>query len=86
MITVILRYGLSKSTQVTVEAGSTIRQSVTAPAKAILGLPENIQATIDGDTVSLDTELFDDTTIVFEKQAAAKAAKAKGKKPKPKGC
>ncbi len=73
MISITLRYGLNKSTQVNVEAGSTIRQSVTNAAKTILGLPENVQATIDGDTVSLDHELFEDTTVTFEKQAAQKA-------------
>lgn len=73
MISITLRYGLTKSTQVNVEAGSTVRQAITNAAKTILGLPENVQATIDGDTVSLDHELFEDTTVTFEKQAAQKA-------------
>ena len=73
MIAITLQYGLTKSTTVNVQAGSTVRQSITNAAKMILGLPENIQATIDGDTVSFDHELFDDTTITFEKQAASKA-------------
>jgi hypothetical protein len=75
---------------VQIDAGSTIRSAITSPVKAILSLPENVQATIDGDTVSLDTELFENTSVTFEKQAASKAAKAmkpkgKGGKPKPKG-
>lgn len=73
MLTINLRYGLSKSTTVTVDQGSTISQMVTPSVKAILGLPENVQATIDGETLSLSTPIYDNSTIVFEKQAAAKA-------------
>ena len=92
MITVTLRFGLSKSTSVTVNAGASIAEMVTTSVKAILGLPENVQATVDGETLALSTPIYENSTIVFEKQAAQKAAKAakpmpaKGKgKPAPKG-
>ena len=73
MITVNLRFGLSKSTTVTVDQGTSISQMVTPSVKAILGLPENVQATVDGDTLSLSTPIYENSTITFEKQAAAKA-------------
>jgi hypothetical protein len=92
MITVTLRFGLSKSTTVTVDSGASISEMVSASVKAILGLPENVQATVDGETLSLSTPIYENSTIVFEKQAAQKAAKAKpapakgkGGKPMPKG-
>lgn len=91
MITVTLRFGLSKSTSVTVDAGASIAEMVTASVKAILGLPENVQATVDGETLALSTPIYENSTIVFEKQAAQKAAKSKpapkgkGGKPMPKG-
>ena len=93
MITVTLRFGLSKSTTVTVDSGASISEMVSASVKAILGLPENVQATVDGETLSLSTPIYENSTIVFEKQAAQKAAQkaakpmpAKGKgKPAPKG-
>ena len=75
MITVTLRFGLSKSTSVTVDAGASIAEMVTASVKAILGLPENVQATVDGETLALSTPIYENSTIVFEKQAAQKAAK-----------
>ena len=73
MITVTLRFGLSKSTSVTVDAGASIAEMVTASVKAILGLPENVQATVDGETLALSTPIYENSTIVFEKQAAQKA-------------
>jgi hypothetical protein len=73
MITINLRYGLSKSTTVTVDSGTSISQMITPSVKAILGLPENVQATVDGDTLSISTPLYENSTIVFEKQAAQKA-------------
>lgn len=73
MITVTLRFGLSKSTTVSVDSGTSISEMFTPSVKAILGLPENVQATVDGETLSLSTPLFENSTVVFEKQAAQKA-------------
>lgn len=73
MITVTLNYGLTKTTTVQASSGATIRSLVTSTVRAILGLPENVAPVVDGDTLSSDEPLYQDTVITFEKQAAQKA-------------
>lgn len=75
MIEVTLKYGLTKSITREVQDGTTVRDLIQDPNnRALLGYPENVSAVIDGVTVSLDDVVVECDTVVFEKQAAAKAA------------
>lgn len=75
MITVTLKYGLTKEITTEVSDGTSIAQIINDPNnRAVLGLPENVKAVIDGQTVDLDAELSDGDVVVLERQAAEKAA------------
>lgn len=75
MIEVTLKYGLTRQLTVDVAQGTTIAQLASnANYRASLGFPENVSATIDGNTVDMGETVADGDVILFEKQAAAKAA------------
>ena len=75
MITVTLKYGLTKEITTEVSEDSTIAQIIgNANNKAVLGLPETVKAVIDGQTVDLNEKLSDGDVVVLERQAAEKAA------------
>ena len=73
-----LRHGLSRSFDIEVQEGTTIQQIKSNAAYRVqLGLSENVVAVIDGNNVSDTHVIQDGDTVIFERQAAAKAAKAK---------
>lgn len=75
MISVTLKYGLTREVRTEVEDGTTIRTVLSNTGyRATLGLPEKVSAVIDGTTVGLDETLADGDVVVFERQAAEKAA------------
>ena len=75
MIEVTLKYGLTRQLTVDVADGTTIAQLAgNANYRASLGFPENVSATINGDTIDMNETVADGDVILFEKQAAAKAA------------
>ena len=74
MISVTIKYGLTKQVTREVADGTTVRQILQdASTKMILGFPEGVSAVSDGLTLSMDDVLSDGDTIILEKQAAAKA-------------
>lgn len=74
MIEVTLRFGLTKMLTVEVPEGTTVGTLLSNPNyKASLGYGENVNAVIDGTTVSSADTVSDGDTIVLEKQAASKA-------------
>jgi molybdopterin converting factor small subunit len=85
-VNAILKYGLTTSIDVDVSEGTTIAAIRRNPTYSIqLRLPENVVAVVNGLTVDNNYTLEDGDEVVFERQAATKAAKGKKIKPKPKG-
>lgn len=75
MISVTLKFGLTKQVTREVAEGTTLRTVLAdATNKAVLGYPESVSGVVDGVTMNLDDELSDGDTVVLEKQAAAKAS------------
>lgn len=75
MISVTLKFGLTKQVTREVPEGTTLRTILAdATNKAVLGYPENVSGVVDGVTMSLDDAPSDGDTVVLEKQAASKAA------------
>lgn len=74
MIEVTVKYGLSKTSTIDVQEGTTIRQILTNNnLRLLLGFPENVTAVCDGVTLSSEDTVADGDVIQLEKQAAAKA-------------
>ncbi len=74
MISIVLRYGLTKRLETEVAEGTTVRQVLqNSNNRAVLGYPENVSAVVDGNTLSLDDQLSDGDEIILEKQATSKA-------------
>jgi molybdopterin converting factor small subunit len=86
-INATLKHGLTTSIDVNLAEGTTISMVRKNPVYSVqLRLPENTVAVVNGSTVPDNYVIEDGDEVVFERQAASKAAKAKGKtKPKPKG-
>lgn len=75
MITVTIKFGLTKELTTEVQEGASIRSIIgNASVKAVLGFPENVVPVIGGTTVSFDDTPSDGDVIVLERQAAEKAA------------
>lgn len=73
-INVTIKYGLTKQVTRDVSDTQSIRDIISNPSvRAILGHPENVVATIDGQIISLDNEPNDGDVIQLEQQAAQKA-------------
>lgn len=74
-MTITLQYGISRSYERQFAEGTTVRDILMdATVKARLALPESVVATVDGRTLELNDEVTDGDTVLFEKQAAAKAS------------
>lgn len=74
MIEITIRYGLTKSLTIEVAEGTTIGQiKSNHNYRAVLGLPENCTATVDGAALADHATVDDGDVILFEKQAASKA-------------
>ena len=75
MITVTLKNGLSRQKTCDIPEGTTIGDIVNNPThRAELALPESVNATINGRTVGYGHVLDDGDVVLFERQAASKAA------------
>jgi len=75
MISITLKFGLTKQVTREVPEGTSLRQVLAdATNKAVLGYPENVSGVVDGVTIGMDDELTDGDTVVLEKQAASKAS------------
>jgi hypothetical protein len=75
MINVTLKYGMTRELRIDLEEPITVGEILDNPNyRASIGLPENVVAVIDGETVGLDHYVNDGDVITFEKQAATKAA------------
>lgn len=75
MISITVKYGLTRELTTEVAEGTTFRSIIADPTvKAVLKHPENVSAIINGDRMDLDNEPADGDVIVLEVQAAEKAA------------
>lgn len=75
MNTVTFRYGASREITRSLSPQTTVRDVLANPEiRAGLALPENVTAVVDGRTLNNDSRFSDGDVVVFEKQAAAKAA------------
>lgn len=73
--TAILKQGLSRQATLELDRTYTIHDIVTSDAyRQILALPEAVRAVVDGMTVAEDYIIRAGDVVVFEKQAASKAA------------
>ncbi len=75
MISITVKYGLTRELTTEVAEGTTFRSIIADPTiKAVLKHPENVSAIINGDRQDLDAEVAEGDVIVLEVQAAEKAA------------
>lgn len=75
MISIILKYGLTKRLETEVRDGATVGEVLSNPNhRAVLGFPESCNAVVDGVTLQNDDVLSDGDEVIIEKQAAKKAA------------
>jgi hypothetical protein len=75
MINVTLNHGVSRSLKRDFPDGVTIGAILRdAAVRSALGLPENVVAVINGQTATGADFVRDGDTVVFERQAAAKAS------------
>lgn len=75
MNSVTFRYGASRELTRSITPQTTVREILANPEiRAGLALPENVTAVVDGRTLNSDSRFSDGDVVVFEKQAAVKAA------------
>lgn len=75
MNSVTFRYGTTRELTREIPNHTTVSDVLQDPSiRAGLGLPENVQAVVDGRTLSGRDTFSDGDVVQFEKQAAAKAA------------
>lgn len=74
MITITLKYGLTKEVTREISPNATVSQVLADPNnKAILGYPENVTAVVDGVSLGANDNFGDGDVVILEKQAAQKA-------------
>ena len=72
---ITMRYGATAELVREFAPGTTVQDLLSNPqVKTGLRLPENVAAVVDGRTLQPHDELNDGDVVVFEKQAAQKAA------------
>ncbi len=74
-ITATLKHGMSNQLEVELAEGTTVRTIKDNPTYRVsLRLPESCVAVVNGQTVSIDYVIQEGDEVVFERQAASKAA------------